>query len=230
MPTCPFCSSATDYTRISTHWTTNPNCPGPSLTPTQRQLTHGLMLSGASYHQKETNRYPSIQLNSTQREFLEWVRETYGILAEGQEIQYFSADEVAESFGFDEERAPNIRAQYRLRTYSSEVFDAFAGPRVYPLSPMSVRVWFARNGATTISRVGQYHLHIGLAHVGEADWLRRFKAYDGLAWSASTPDSSPKVALYRKQDITEFLDAHEVVPGYEWKWDSDARKPTDDSH
>lgn len=229
MTECPFCASSTDYARISTHWTTNSDCPGPELTPSQRRLTHGLLLSGANYYQKDANRYSGIQIDSTQRAFVEWVRDEYGILADGQEIQSYSAAEVAESFGHDPAERPNIRPQYRLRTYSSKVFEQFGGERDYPLSTQALRVWFARSGATASKDTSTSHrLHIGLSYAieSDADWEARFGAYDDRSWRQVARDSSPAMALFRKAEIQSFLDAHPTVPGYEWKWDMAAQKPT----
>lgn len=118
---CPSCRQSYQY--LSAHWDGSTTCGFPSLSDSQRDVLVALLLSGATLNQTGEEKRPHILLDSTNLVFLDWVRDTLGVLC-AHITERAQSEETANRFNnWLDVETKDTNTVYRLQTRSHPFFE-----------------------------------------------------------------------------------------------------------
>lgn len=162
-------------------------------------------------------------------DFIQWVRDEYGVLAAGTSINRRSGDELQREFGHESATSDDV---FQWQTLSAAPFKRWLGwvtedgkhtPDDWVPTRTALRIWFARKGAYSKGAQYQYQLSIGTKTTGRSPdwWLDKLGEVDRLAdipFYASTSGRTQMVRVSSKAHCETFIEyIGDPVPGYGWK-------------
>lgn len=218
---CPECGNR--YIKIGSHWGANPN-HRPDLTQKQKQIAVGWMLGDGCI--LDHSRNVALQLSNTKREFLEWTKEQFGVLASNgitvADTPEEKAQEARERYGV-EKTPEHYPPTYNLHISSHPHFNQFREwyggdgmelPEQVELGRVSLRVWYACDGnLDTAQKTPTPRFSLGKErknHKRVSGWFGKF----GLS-----PNYSYPYLYICDSEKSQFADViGDPLPGYGYKW------------
>ncbi len=219
---CHVCGNS--FTYLGNHWKGENKCSYPNLTDRQYQITTGLLLGDANCSRSGTN--PHIDVKNTNRKFLEWVNEEYGIISNGISLSR-TAEDSARSL--QNTISPNTVAEgcndvYRLTTRSHPEFEEFrewyeTGEKRFPedliLTPLIVKVWYVCDGSLWMNEgcTGR----VSISSVNESDRCEfLIQLFENKGFSPTYTGDHIFFGTDESFDILHWMG--EPIPGFEYKW------------
>lgn len=208
-------------------------CTAPELTDKQRQATVGLVM-GDGWLTKSRNGIASgLKIANTNRRFLEWVGDLFGILSCGvrrSETGSEIAESMRESGFYEPADDSGFSDVYSLAIRNHPVFAEMraewygGGGLRYPdsvrLTPMSAKMWYCSDGGISWSSENYAHAVVASQNEsGRGDFLSALFEEHGFS-----PVYSEPLIRFSTSETPDFLRwMGEPPSGFEYKWECDIR-------
>jgi len=209
---CPNCDRD-GLTHLSTHWAGS-KCEYPKLSEEQEKIVTGVLMGDGNIHIKE-GRNPSLRINITRREYVEYLSNKFDIMS--CNITTTDTDNK------------NHSRIYSWRTRNTPQLSKFAdwynsGEKVFPsdidLTPTVLKHWYVCDGNYNNSNQQR---RIRISMLNEKDEKDKIESYFSKSCDINNfywDESSNRCDLVFNVDTTEQLFNYmgEPLPGFKYKW------------
>jgi len=220
-PSCPDCGER--YKRLGGHWKYNPT-HRPELSNTQHKIVTGLLMGDG--HIKEDSSTSYLQVNMTNRRYLEMLNTQFGCLSTNNIHLAVSAKKVAEQTRESEfsnsATEDSCKDVYNWRTRNHPIFNEYrqwysSGKKVFPsdieLSPTVLKHWYCSDGNINTSE-NRGTLRIGVQS-------QKKERIEELFSSRNLPEPSwDRGSIWFTVDDSEKMYKYmgDAPDGFEYKW------------
>jgi hypothetical protein len=190
---CPDCGLL--FSNLNSHWAGETDCEYPAPTQRQEDILLALVLGGAYINKTGPEKLPHLMLDSTNREFLDWLDDELGILT-SHITERASAEDARTRLSAEFDTSPKeTRDVYRFQTRGLPYFESIEdwasrrGDADRRLSPPGVtrslillKTMYLHRGSTvdyTQSDETQVVIRMGRVAASDETMLELFEPFDG---------------------------------------------------
>jgi len=230
---CETCGNK--YQKIGRHWHNNKR-HAPSLTDKQKDIITGVVMSDG--HVFKNGKNARLEVNNTNKEYLEYLKEVFGVMASDISVKRTAKESVAEHKKRNFAKNPkeeNYKDIYHWRTTTHYKLNKWhkwykSGKKVWPddikLTPVVLKHWYVGDGHyDTAASHNRIKLSMG-NEVENTEKVTNYFKSKGLPAPSNYNISKRKntegkscVAVFTKSSSKKlFKYMGESVNGFEYKW------------
>lgn len=232
---CPNCDG--NYKSLGSHWSRSKDCSYPDLTDKQDQIVKGLMLGDGGLLREQKN--ASMNISSTNKQFLEWVDYHIGIICTGNYSCVSEDDHLryADEHDRDVENA-HYNDTWTIRLRSHPHFNQYRdwygeknGRQVVKnipdieIGPITAKVWYCSDGHMSFDEHAGGHCMMTSENCAPHN-ERLIQSFTGGDFGVHLEKHGVEDGriIFNRSGTRQFLDwIGEPVDGFEYKWCSEDR-------